>query len=87
MVHGLPAGTQPEDLHALLPDGAPAPVSMEGDCALERKVLLVFASPQDANQAFKQLQVTSHRGWHLQRHACNDRNLSPCTRPGFSCLI
>lgn len=45
------------DLCSLLPASAPQVETVEGNCTTERKVLLVFKNPQDANQAFKELQV------------------------------
>lgn len=57
LAHSLPAGTSPEDLAALLPEGVPRPLATEGDPGADKKALLVFASPADANAAFKALQA------------------------------
>ena len=57
LVHSLPAGTALEDVLALFPAGAPQPTATEGDCSAGGKAVLVYASAQDANQAFKLLQV------------------------------
>ena len=47
------------ELRSLLPASAPPLVRVEGDCSIQKKVFLVFSNPQDANQAFKELQVSS----------------------------
>jgi hypothetical protein len=57
LVHSIPEGTAEADLRALLPVGCPDAVRVEGDCAADKKALLVFANPQQANEAFKALQV------------------------------
>ncbi len=59
LAHGLPPGVTEADLCSLLPASAPPLVRVEGDCSTEKKVLLVFHKPQDANLAFKELQVIS----------------------------
>jgi len=58
LAHSLPPRVAEADLRSLLPSSAPQVVKVEGDCSTDKKVLLVFQNPQDANQAFKELQVT-----------------------------
>jgi hypothetical protein len=59
LAHGLPLGVAEAELRSLLPASAPPLVRVEGDCSTQKKVFLVFSNPQDANQAFKELQVSS----------------------------
>ncbi|CAL8460769.1 g300 [Coccomyxa elongata] len=60
LVHSLPPGVAEADLCSLLPASAPQVEKVEGNCTTEKKVLLVFKNPQDANQAFKELQGEQH---------------------------
>lgn len=60
LVHSIPEGTAEEDVRALLSAAAaPDILTIEGDCACDKKVLLVFKNPQKANEAFKALQVSA----------------------------
>lgn len=76
LVHSLPPGVAEADLCSLLPASAPQVEKVEGNCTTEKKVLLVFKNPQDANQAFKELKVRTPTS--MTSH-CESRQQSPST--------